>query len=1096
MKKLKKTLTFLTFAVLMMSSSKVFASNIAEKLQGVKYTEEFEKYVSLSDEEKSKMIQPRIIEIPSRKVKYSNPIKALKNSSSTIESRFSLVQYIPENVVVKDQMNTNTCWAFSALSSLETNLALNNYYGNFTTKVYDFSERHAEYATSRTFANNVTNPNTTKREVGSGGNELFAIPYLTNGLGAINESEMPFENNEDKIDISKIQNKTVTSEVFDIISFASENTEEVRNMFKTHIKNYGSVSVAIHGASLYSDYYNITTGAIYCDDENECPVDHAVSIVGWDDNYDISNFNEKHRPTSNGAWIIKNSWGTEQKYTMDEFKKIIFESYEEECKNQGWNDYTQIPDDVVRSIAAQMGYTETDNVFTLKIGDNGFMYVSYEDVNIYSQTYGIEKAADKVEYENIYQYNYTGYSYAVTYPDNVTYIGNIFDKKTNGTEYLTQVSLYTIDECTCKVYVNPNGTSKDKSDLQLVQLKAGESETFSTSGYHTLEFLNPLKINSNSFAVVIEQSNSTGSSIITLESAMTGTEFEDVNIESGKCFFTDSNNFESNSWSDLSEISKSNSKIYSGDSTIKAFTVSKIVDHSLKNIEITTQPNKTSYFEGDDFDTTGMVVTANYNDNTSQVLTTYNITGATNLTVGQTSVTISYEGKSVEQPITVEANSVADLNIKTPPTKTEYNAGENFDSTGMVIEAIYKKGNTKEITDYTIEDGTNLKNEQTSVTISYEGKKVSQPITVISNALVRIEVKQAPNKTNYVVGQNFDPTGMIITAVYENGNTVDITDYEVVDGNNLKVEQNTVTIKFEDKTVTVEITVEDKVISNITITKLPNKTDYIQEQEELDLTGGTIEIEYNDGTKEELLMTNEQVKVEGFNNKQVGKVTLTVTYQNKTAKFDVNIVAREEEETAINSDFSGATCIVPIIKAYLFTDKTKQEYFIFNTQIDNVIKKDENQTFEYYYYLSDNQDEQDIQNWVKINEEQKNDSKLTFTIDTRNIKNYADIIDASKLYLYIKEVAKKGGDQKMYVSDSIEVSQDAVKSIEIYIDGVLVTNDTNPDNNQDDQEDNTTASGMIPQTGIKATIIIAITFITVTGVVLYIKYAKFNKEIK
>ena len=38
---------------------------------------------------------------------------------------------------------------------------------------------------------------------------------------------------------------------------------------------------------------------------------HAVTIVGWDDNYDKSNFIEGQQPPENGAWLVKNSWGAE-----------------------------------------------------------------------------------------------------------------------------------------------------------------------------------------------------------------------------------------------------------------------------------------------------------------------------------------------------------------------------------------------------------------------------------------------------------------------------------------------------------------------------------------------------------------------------------------------------------------------------------------------------------------------------------------------------------------------------------------------------------------------------------------------------------------
>ena len=38
---------------------------------------------------------------------------------------------------------------------------------------------------------------------------------------------------------------------------------------------------------------------------------HIVAIVGWDDTIPASYFTEGHQPPANGAWIVKNSWGTD-----------------------------------------------------------------------------------------------------------------------------------------------------------------------------------------------------------------------------------------------------------------------------------------------------------------------------------------------------------------------------------------------------------------------------------------------------------------------------------------------------------------------------------------------------------------------------------------------------------------------------------------------------------------------------------------------------------------------------------------------------------------------------------------------------------------
>lgn len=38
---------------------------------------------------------------------------------------------------------------------------------------------------------------------------------------------------------------------------------------------------------------------------------HAVCVVGWDDGFPAEHFPAEHRPPADGAWIVKNSWGTD-----------------------------------------------------------------------------------------------------------------------------------------------------------------------------------------------------------------------------------------------------------------------------------------------------------------------------------------------------------------------------------------------------------------------------------------------------------------------------------------------------------------------------------------------------------------------------------------------------------------------------------------------------------------------------------------------------------------------------------------------------------------------------------------------------------------
>ena len=74
----------------------------------------------------------------------------------------------------------------------------------------------------------------------------------------------------------------------------------------------------------------------------------------------------------------------------------------------------------------------------------------------------------------------------------------------------------------------------------------------------------------------------------------------------------------------------------------------------LTGIAVTAQPTKTKYFEGENFDPAGMVVTASYNDGSSEAVTDYTV-DKTTLAIGDTTVTISYGGKTATVAVTVEA---------------------------------------------------------------------------------------------------------------------------------------------------------------------------------------------------------------------------------------------------------------------------------------------------------------------------------------------------------------------------------------------------------------------------------------------------------
>ena len=98
------------------------------------------------------------------------------------------------------------------------------------------------------------------------------------------------------------------------------------------------------------------------------------------------------------------------------------------------------------------------------------------------------------------------------------------------------------------------------------------------------------------------------------------------------------------------------------------------VVHRLTAITITTKPNKLTYEYGDTLDTAGMIVTANYSDSQTKIVTKYSCSPTTFSTIGNQAVTVSYTEDGVIQTttfnVTVNRKSVTKPTWKSNLTYT------------------------------------------------------------------------------------------------------------------------------------------------------------------------------------------------------------------------------------------------------------------------------------------------------------------------------------------------------------------------------------------------------------------------------------------
>lgn len=159
----------LILILIILSNQRIFAKNNQNSFQKVEYSEDFKKWLELSEEEKKNTMQPRMYDVLNTNINSTNPLNKLKSIKASVEPRYSLKDVIPNNLKIRNQQETNSCWAFAALSCLETNLALADYKSGMNqSKVYDFSERHMEYATSKNFKDGKINNEGYNRIVGEG----------------------------------------------------------------------------------------------------------------------------------------------------------------------------------------------------------------------------------------------------------------------------------------------------------------------------------------------------------------------------------------------------------------------------------------------------------------------------------------------------------------------------------------------------------------------------------------------------------------------------------------------------------------------------------------------------------------------------------------------------------------------------------------------------------------------------------------------------------------------------------------------------------------------------------------------------------------
>lgn len=209
---------------------------------------------------------------------------------------------------VKYQGRYGLCWVFAACSAMESN-ALVRGYGEYNLSEYQlgYFSSHIVEGQDETIKDDGLVINTPGEWYDFGGNSDWLVPTLMKGYGPVSEETCPYEKIEEELTVADIRNKNVLQ--FQKLYAVKAN--DISGIKRLITKNGALVaSVAADSWDDNDNYYNDTTNAAYYPEyeDGEEGINHTVTIVGWDDNFSKNNFIRK--PKKDGAWIVKNSWGT------------------------------------------------------------------------------------------------------------------------------------------------------------------------------------------------------------------------------------------------------------------------------------------------------------------------------------------------------------------------------------------------------------------------------------------------------------------------------------------------------------------------------------------------------------------------------------------------------------------------------------------------------------------------------------------------------------------------------------------------------------------------------------------------------------------
>ena len=460
-----------------------------------------------------------------------------QNSYSTLSDD---VTTLPESYDLRDyglvgpvdyQGRYGTCWAFGMMGSIESSLITKQ------LSLADLSEKHLVWFSYMGDEEKECwyqiyglSDNTNPYEFG--GYNTTSLSTLAAWKGPISSEKLPYDDFD--VEPSESLRYDADFHLQDCVYFYSsfiqggrypETSAPSNQIIKQLIMENGAYEIAYYAEEYGNKYCNDETFAIY---HNEAlAANHSNLIVGWDDNFSKENFSSECQPENNGAWLVRNTWGT------------------------NW-------------------------------GNDGYFWLSYEDksIKLLGSSCTLE---DTDNYANNYQYDTCGWIYSAAADDFIdesaasktANISNIFT--TTEDEQLEAVSFYTTDvgtEYEISVYINVTNGNPSSGNL----VYSGQTGVEEYCGYHTIELDSAVALPQDTqYSVVVKLTNPSYAYPMALEGTIIYDNSDPKYLGCGGESYYSANGDE---WTDVVDLGKyavnvvgaSYSGVYTTNVCLKAFT--------------------------------------------------------------------------------------------------------------------------------------------------------------------------------------------------------------------------------------------------------------------------------------------------------------------------------------------------------------------------------------------------------------------------------------------------------------------------------------------------------------------------------------------